>query len=143
MVIEDGHEYEEFARLFLADGFAIRAAHSAAEALARLTEAPADAFLVDLRFERSPVEHLIGDVDATARRRFAGDVHRAVRYLKEQQGTLVLGRVRQAGFDGPAVFVHDFAARRLANLRKLYGDVHAVPAFDAEAIRRALTGGAP
>ena len=73
LVIEDGHEYEEFARLFLADGFAIRAAHSAAEALARLTEAPADAFLVDLRFERSPVEHLIGDVDATARRRFAGD----------------------------------------------------------------------
>ena len=68
LVIEDGHEYEEFARLFLADGFAIRAAHSAAEALARLTEAPADAFLVDLRFERSPVEHLIGDVDATARR---------------------------------------------------------------------------
>ena len=51
LVIEDGHEYEEFARLFLADGFAIRAAHSAAEALARLTEAPADAFLVDLRFE--------------------------------------------------------------------------------------------
>lgn len=107
-----------------------------------LGEAPAEAFLVDLRFERSPVADLVGDVEGTAKRRFGGDVHRAVRYLKEQQGTLVLAAIRQAGFDGPAVFVHDFPGRRLANLCRLYGDVHAVPAFDAKAIALALKGAA-
>ena len=42
LVIEDGSEYEEFARLFLADACEVRAAHSAAEALALLDENPAD-----------------------------------------------------------------------------------------------------
>ena len=138
LVIEDGHEYEEFARLFLADTWTIRAAHSSAEALAALTREPADAFLVDLRFERSPVEDLVGDVQETAQRRFAGDVFRAIRYLKEQQGTLVLAGIREAGHDGPAVFVHDFSPRRLSNLQKLYGRVAAVPTFDAAKIRTAL-----
>jgi len=138
LVIEDGHEYEEFARLFLGEPFTIRAAHSSVEALDLLRDEAADAFLVDLRFERAPVEALIGDVQATARRRFAGDELRAIRYLKDQQGTLVLGAIREAGFDGPAVFVHDFPARRLENLRKLYGDVHTVPGFDAARIREAL-----
>ena len=141
LVIEDGHEYEEFARLFLAEQFTIRAAHSSAEALEALHEQSADAFLVDLRFERSPVEHLVGDVHETAKRRFAGDTFRAIRYLKEQQGTLVLADIRQAGFDGPAVFVHDFSERRLSNLQRLYGRVSAVPTFDAARIRAALEGG--
>ncbi|MEM9070470.1 MAG: hypothetical protein AAGE52_18335 [Myxococcota bacterium] len=138
LVIEDGHEYEEFARLFLADVCRIRAAHSAAEALTLLADTPADAFLVDLRFERSIVDDLVGDVQDTARRRFAGDTFRAVRYLKEQQGTLVLAEIRAAGHDAPAVFVHDFSERRLNNLRRLYGEVAAVPTFDAAAIRRKL-----
>lgn len=138
LVIEDGYEYEEFARLFLAERFDVRAAHSSAEALSALREQPADAFLVDLRFERSPVEVLVGDVHETAKRRFAGDTFRAIRYLKEQQGTLVLAEIRQAGFDGPAVFVHDFSPRRLSNLQRLYGRVSAVPTFDAAKIREAL-----
>jgi len=37
--------------------------------------------------------------------------------------------------------VHDFPATRLAHLRALYGDVRAVAAFDADAIR-VLLGGA-
>jgi hypothetical protein len=36
------------------------------------------------------------------------------------------------------VFVHDFPPRRLANLRRLYGLVAAVPSFDAAAIVREL-----
>ena len=138
LVIEDGHEYEEFARLFLAETFAIRAAHSAREALSMLEVEPADAFLVDLRFERAPVPLLIGNVEQTAKRRFAGDKLRAIRYLKDQQGTLVLGAIREAGHHGPAVFVHDFPPRRLHNLQSLYGNVAAVPGFDAAAIRNAL-----
>ena len=138
LVIEDGHEYEEFARAFLGDRFEVRAAHSAAEALARVRERMPDALLVDLRFERAAVRDLVGDVTATARRRFAGDTHRAIRHLKEQQGTLVLGALREAGCDAPACFVHDFPPRRLANLRRLYGRVTAVPAFDAEGIAQRL-----
>jgi len=138
MVIEDGHEYEEFARLFLAQQFTIRAAHSAAEALTALAEEPADALLIDLRFDRAPVEALVGDVEALTMRRFSGDRNRALRYLMDQQGTLVLGALREAGHAQLAVFVHDFPPRRLANLRKLYGDVRAVPGFDAQALGREL-----
>lgn len=147
MIIEDGNEYEEFARAFLTD-FDIRAAHSAQEALATLAaiEGEADAhcagLLVDLRFERSAVVDLVGDVAEEARRRFGGDRHRAVRHLKEQQGTLILAELRARGHAMVAVFVHDFSPRRLANLRRLYGAVEAVPSFDAAAIRSAF-GAAP
>lgn len=139
LVIEDGGEYEEFARLFLADRFEVVGAHTALEALAEAERRAFDAMLIDLRFERARVEDLIGDVAATAARRFAGDEARAVRWLKEQQGTLILAALRDGGHAQPAVFVHDFAPRRLANLRALYGDVRAVPSFDASAIGRALT----
>lgn len=138
LVIEDGHEYEEFAQAFLGERYEVRAAHSAEEALAALEVQMPEALLVDLRFERAAVSDLIGDIDGTARRRFAGDTHRAIRHLKEQQGTLVLGALRDAGCDAPAVFVHDFPPRRLANLRRLYGKVRAVPAFDARAIAAAF-----
>lgn len=139
LVVEDGHEYEEFARAFLTE-WEVCAAHSAAEALAAAARQPPDALLVDLRFERSAPEELVGDVLGMARRRFAGDTARALRYLREQQGTLVLAALREAGVDAPAVFVTDFPPHRLANLRALYGRVAAVPRFDAQQIRRALAG---
>ncbi|MBX3251016.1 MAG: hypothetical protein KF901_27815 [Myxococcales bacterium] len=142
LVIEDGHEYEEFARAFLAR-WDVRSAHSAREAIAAHAEATPDALLVDLRFERSRAEELVGDVRGTARRRFAGDEARALQYLREQQGTLVLAALRQAGCDAPAVFVTDFSARRLDNLRQLYGRVAVVPSFDARAIEAALRGEEP
>lgn len=137
-MIEDGHEYEEFARLFLAGACEIVAAHAAAEAIAIAGAMPIDAFLVDLRFERAETESLIGDVEETAKRLFAGDRARALRWLKDQQGTLVLAELRKAGHRQPAVFVHDFPRQRLENLRRLYGEVRAVPGFDAGAIRAAL-----
>ena len=138
LVIEDGAEYEEFARLFLGERFRIVPAHDAEEALAAARAAPIAAMLVDLRFERAKSEDLLGDVNAAARRMFGGDTQRALRWLKDQQGTLILAELRKAGFAQPAVFVHDFPAERLANLRKLYGEVFAVPTFDAVAIRAAL-----
>jgi hypothetical protein len=138
LLIEDGGEYEEFARLFLADACQIEAAHSAAEAIERAASGSFDAFLVDLRFERAPEDALIGDVEGTAKRLFAGDRVRALRWLKDQQGTLVLAELRKAGHAQPAVFVHDFPRQRLENLRRLYGEVRAVPGFDAPAIRAAL-----
>lgn len=141
LVIEDGDEYEEFARVFLADRFeAIVPAHSGEEALARASEC--DAILIDLRFERAEPTTLLGDVTETAGRLFAGDHSRATRWLKDQQGTLILAALRDAGHDQPAVFVHDFPARRLKNLQRLYGRVAAVPGFDAAAIAHALESNA-
>ncbi len=136
LVIEDGDEYEEFARLFLSERFEVVAARSAAEALR--VAGDADAMLIDLRFERAREEDLIGDVRGTASRLFAGDEVRAARWLKEQQGTLILAALRDAGHGQPAVFVHDFPQRRLANLAKLYGRVGSVASFDASAILREL-----
>lgn len=137
LVIEDGNEYEEFARLFLSDHFEhVVPVHSAKEALE--AAAGVDAMLIDLRFERATDEQLIGDADDIAVRLFAGDRGRAARWRKEQQGTLILGELRKAGHAQPAVFVHDFPPRRLANLRSLYGKVAAVPSFDASAIVREL-----
>ena len=140
LVIEDGAEYAEFAQLFLGDAFDIRAARSARDALALLADPGADALLVDLRFDRASREDLVGDVDDTAARLFGGDRARALRHLQDQQGALVLGALRAAGHTQRAVFVHDFPPRRLANLRALYGEVHAVPSFDASALRAALAG---
>jgi len=140
LVIEDGDEYAEFARVFLAD-LEVTAAHSAADALAALRAHGADALLIDLRFDRAPASALVGDLDATAARLFAGDRERALRYLQDEQGTLILADLRAAGFALPALFVHDFPPRRLANLRRLYGDVNAVSSLDAATIRRALGGG--
>lgn len=143
LVIEDGDEYEEFAGLFLARSFSpIVAAHSAEEALRLAGEQTFSAMLIDLRFERAPAETLIGDLEDVAGRLFAGDQAKALRWLKDQQGTLILGQLREAGHDQPAVFVHDFPPRRLRNLRKLYGKVSAVPTFDASAILMALEAGA-
>lgn len=140
-MIEDGSEYTEFARLYFADAFAVETARSAAEALAVLASpAGAEVMLVDLRFDRAPVEVLVGDVEAVSRRLFGGDRDRALRHLQDEQGTLILAAIRAAGHAQRAVFVADMPPRRLHNLRRLYGDVHAVPSFDAAALREVLAG---
>jgi CheY-like chemotaxis protein len=137
LVIEDGTEYAEFARTFLS-GWEVRTAGSAKEALAELADPGADALLLDLRFDRAGREQLVGDLAETAARLFSGDGARALRHVQDQQGTLILAALRAAGHLQPALFVHDFPPRRLDNLRRLYGRVDAVPAFDAGAIRRLL-----
>jgi hypothetical protein len=138
LVIEDGDEYLEFARVFLRS-WELVAAKSGAAALEQLAAQACDALLIDLRFERAEPESLLGDLDDTATRLFAGNRARALRHLQDQQGTLILGALRRAGHRQPALFVHPFPPRRLDNLRQLYGAVDAVPAFDAAAIAAALT----
>jgi len=140
LVIEDGTEYAEFARLFLGSEFRVIAAQSAAEAVCAAEAEPGCALLIDLRFDRASQDVLTGDLDATAERLFAGDRVRALRHLQDQQGVLILAELRKLGHRQPAVFVHDFPSRRLENLRRLYGDVRAVPSFDAQALRLALGG---
>lgn len=141
LVIEDGNEYTEFSRMFLRPEFIIHQAQSARGALEALGTAGMAALLIDLRFDRAPAATLLGDVAATAARMFGGNQGRALRYLQDQQGVLILAELREKGHLQPAVFIHDFPAQRLANLRRLYGAVSAVPTFDAAAIRKALQVG--
>jgi ActR/RegA family two-component response regulator len=138
LVIEDGDEYAEFARLFLAAHFHIEVAQRSAEALACLRTQPVDVLLIDLRFDRAVEADLVGDVTATAHRLFAGDRERALRHLQDQQGVLILAELRAAGFGQRAVFIHEFLPRRMENLHRLYGPVRALPTFDCAALLRAL-----
>lgn len=138
LIVEDGHEYEEFVRLFLGQRFDVRVAHDAAEALRVATDFEPEVLLLDLRFERTPADALEGDADELAARRFGGDRARALRHLQDQQGTIVLAQLRAEGITARALFVHDFPARRLSNLQQLYGDVCAIPTFDAQAMAAVL-----
>jgi CheY-like chemotaxis protein len=138
LVIEDGDEYQRFAEGLLSEAFSIEAVH---DAQAALRHAPnADCFLVDLRFDRTEPASLVGDLDEIAQSLFGGDRARGLRHQKDEQGIYILRALRQAGYTQRAVFVHDFAARRLDHLRARYGDVDAVESFDARALRERLEG---
>src|SRR6185295_11462338 len=65
LVVEDGTEYAEFLRQFLAQDCSVRAAASAKEALAKVAEEAPQLLVIDLRFDRVPPEALVGDLDAT------------------------------------------------------------------------------
>ena len=138
LVIEDGDEYATFARALLADAVELDVAHSGEEALAKA--GAAERFLVDLRFDRLDAARLVGDLEAVGHELFGGDRARSLRHVQDQQGLYILRELRAAGHPQRAVFVHDFPVRRLRNVRGLYGDVAAVPAFDADALRTLLGG---
>jgi hypothetical protein len=140
LVIEDGNEYEEFARLFLGAHFQILVARRAVDAIACLRAEPVDALLIDLRFDRAAEADLVGDVKGTAARLFGDDRERALRHLQDQQGVLILAELRTAGFRQRAVFIHEFLPLRMENLRRLYGPIVALPTFDSAAVLRALEG---
>ena len=136
LVIEDGSEYVAFMRAFFAETCACDEAHDAEQALEKASAA--EVFLVDLRFERAPSAALLGDLEQIAQQLFGGDRARAERHRQDQQGTYILRALRAAGHLQRAIFVHDFSARRLENLRTLYGDVRAASSFDVTMIRALL-----
>jgi len=138
LIVEDGTEYLEFFRLFLAEGHEYLHAQSGHGALDQLDAEPVDLVVLDMRFERSSPSELMGDPDEVARDYFGGDLDRASRFLHDNQGTFVLAGLRDGGHDQPALFVHDMPGRKLENLKDLYGNVVAVPHFDARAIQEEI-----
>lgn len=138
LILEDGDEYRRYFARYLTEHVCLQA-HDLGEALGHLRGAPKpDAFILDLRFDRVPRERLTGDVDEIADEMFAGDVEAAWRYIVDNQGFLLLGELRGAGFGQPALLITEMNERRVENLRKLYGAIDAVPTFDKERIARAL-----
>jgi len=145
LIVEDGREYLDFFELFLEKDYRYLHAQSGRRAIEHLAVEEVALVVLDMRFERSPAEDLLGDVQDIAVKYFGGDLGRAHRFLEENQGTLVLAELRSRGHAQPVLFVSDMASRKLQNLRDLYGRVHAVANFDAAVIRAeigAALGGA-
>lgn len=138
VIVEDGTEYRDFFDLFLQKDHTYLHSQAGLHAIDMLDRNDVDFVVLDMRFERSPAEDLIGDVEDMASQYFGGDLARAHRFVEENQGTLILSEMRKRGYSQPVLFVSDMAKRRLHNLRDLYGSVHAVPTFDASAIRAKL-----
>lgn len=144
LIIEDGHEYVTAYQRFLGDAFAFVRAGDGREALALLDDAPFDAAVLDMRFDRA--DHLLGDLAATTAR--YGDAARARRFLEDNQGTFILAALREAGHDLPVVVSYDFGGepRRFRNLARRYGPVGwlgdaAGPAEIRRALEAAVSGG--
>lgn len=127
LVVEDGHEYTETLTRFLADGFAWTRAGSGGAALALLTEEAFDAVFLDMRFDRVPVGALLGDLEAATAR--FGDEERAVQFLMDNQGTVILTALRNAQHRLPVLmsYAFDEEPRRFERLAATYGPVDYVP----------------
>lgn len=123
LVVEDGDEYlQSLAGL---DG-QIRwlQAKSAAGAWRALAQHSVGVLVLDMRFDRSPRDELVGD-HAVAAREHGGDAERGWRYLAQHQGLYILAELRGRGCRLPALLAYDFSreARRFAALQGLHGPI--------------------
>jgi CheY-like chemotaxis protein len=140
LVVEDGDEYLTNLSTFVADGFAYRQAKSGEEACRMMAERRPDLVYLDMRFDRTPEDQLLGNmVELTAR--FNGDMTRARRFQQDNQGLFVLRALRDVGYGGPVILSYDFAAeeRRFAALSAKDPALRYCPDYaDAATIRQAI-----
>jgi CheY-like chemotaxis protein len=109
LVVEDGDEYITNLTTFVSAGIRYRQAKSGAQACAMLVEDQPDLVFLDMRFDRTPVEELLGDmVQLTGR--FNGDIGRARRFQQDNQGLFILRALREVGFRRPVILSYDFGA---------------------------------
>lgn len=138
LIVEDGKEYLDFFRLFLKKEHTYFHSQAWHTALDILKDEQIDLIVLDMRFDRTLPEDLLGDTSSIADEYFGGDLARSQRYIGDNQGTLILSEIRKNTYDQPVLFVQDLPPRKLKNLRDLYGKIHTVPSFDAPAIRREI-----
>jgi len=129
LIIEDGLEYSETLDRFLGDRFEFERAGSGPEGLERLGREPGvDVVFLDMRFDRTPEEQLLGDLDELLDR-FNGDPEQARRFREDHQGTYILAALRQAGVATPVLVSYDFDGepRRWSRLSQRFGPADYVP----------------
>ncbi len=140
LVVEDGDEYLTNLTTFVSDGFAYRQAKSGERACEMLGEELPDVVYLDMRFDRTPVEELLGDmVQLTGR--FNGDIGRARRFQQDNQGLFILRALRDAGFERPVILSYDFAPeeKRFRALSAKDPALFYCPDYaDAKTIRQAI-----
>ncbi len=117
LVVEDGNEYLTNLTTFVAQGMVYRQAQSGDAACQLIAQRRPDLVYLDMRFDRTPEEVLLGNlVELSAR--FNGDVARARRFQQDNQGLFVLRALREYGYTGPVILSYDFGPeeRRFAAL---------------------------
>lgn len=122
LVVEDGTEYVDAFRRLAPEGLSIEWLHAPDAGAARrvLAERAVDAVFLDVVFDRTPPEALVGDLEGLVTR-FSGDRSRALQYLVANQGFYVANALAPALAPGVAVLLaYDFTAdpARLAALRE-------------------------
>lgn len=140
LVVEDGDEYLTNLSTFVSRGIRYVQAKSGEQACALLREGPPDLVYLDMRFDRTPFEALLGDLVALTAR-FNGDVARARAFQQDNQGLFILRALRDAGFRGPVILSYDFAAeeKRFRALSDKDPALSYCPDYaDAETIRTAI-----
>ena len=124
LVVEDGTEYTEAFRNLVAndsrDTLELLRAGDGEDARRILTERRVDALFLDVVFDRTPPERLLGNLEDVIRR-FGGDRRRAERHLAENQGFYLVNDLAPLlGEAVPVVLAYDFSLEpeRLAALRR-------------------------
>lgn len=107
LVVEDGNEYLTNFTTFVAAGMHYVQAQSGARACELALRLGPDVVYLDMRFDRTPFEELLGDLVAITAR-FNGDVARARAFLQDNQGLFILRALRDAGYRGPVILSYDF-----------------------------------
>lgn len=137
LVIEDGDEYLDNLRLTV-PGPTYRQVHDGTAALTLLADEPVSLVYLDMRFDRIPREHLLGDVESLLDRH-NGERERAYRFLANNQGLFILHALAEAGHAQlPTILAYDFSReqRRFDHLRARHPGLTWVPdAITPEAIR--------
>ena len=88
LIIEDGFEYIDRAHHWLSDDFEFTRAGHGAEALALLGETAYELIYLDMNFNRTPADQLMGSWSEIAER-LGGDREQAKAFLESHQGVEV------------------------------------------------------
>lgn len=140
LVVEDGNEYLTNLSTFVADGIQYVQARSGDQACTMVQDDVPDLVYLDMRFDRTPEEELLGNmVELTAR--FNGDIARARQFQQDNQGLFILRALREAGFRGPVILSYDFETeeRRFRALAAKDPALSYCPDYaDAQTIRAAI-----
>ena len=140
LVVEDGDEYITNLTTFVAEGIDYRQAKSGGQACDMIAADEPDLVFLDMRFDRTPVEELLGDmVQLTGR--FNGDIGRARRFQQDNQGLFILRALRDASYQRPVIISYDFGAeeKRFRALSRKDPGLYYCPDYaDANAIRQTI-----
>lgn len=144
LVVEDGTEYTDAFRSLGAsessESLELLRAGDGGEARRILADHRVDALFLDVVFDRTPPDRLLGDLEAVIRR-FGGDRRRADRHLAENQGFyLVSDLAPLLPASAPIVLAYDFSLEpeRLAALRQTAARLSGVA--DGTSISEVLEG---
>ena len=128
LIVEDGDEYLANLSRFV-EGPKYLQSHSGADAIKVLDEQKVDLIYMDMRFDRIPLEDLLGDYEEAMRDRNR-DAGKAWKHLQNNQGLFIIDAIKRAGHgEVPVILAYDFTneQRRFENLTRVYPNLAWVP----------------